>query len=122
MPTPPYTGKACNSLHLIFVGGFQKIVAYSHFFLSGPSCITSFWHGVIPTSYFIFHLSFSTRDSKMASYITETSRTCNVAFSKILLASKECGNECVWQLMGALNVSPISRRQRMCENSKSTGG
>ena len=38
--------------------GLWKIVAYSHSYLAGPSCITTcnFWHGVIPTSFFIYIL------------------------------------------------------------------
>ena len=27
----------------------RKIVGYSHSCLAEPSCITSFWHGIIPT-------------------------------------------------------------------------
>ena len=48
--------RACNnpSLHLCF-SGLQKIVAYSQPYLAVLSCIYSFWHGVIPTSYFIFN-------------------------------------------------------------------
>ena len=30
--------------------GLRKIVAYSQSHLAGPSCIYSFWHGVIPSS------------------------------------------------------------------------
>ena len=44
---------ATQSLHLDF-WGLRKIVACSHSYLAVPSCICSFWHGVIPTSYFIF--------------------------------------------------------------------
>ena len=43
------------SLHLGFLG-LRKIVACSQPNLAVPSCIYSFWHGVIPTSYFIFTL------------------------------------------------------------------
>ena len=35
--------------------GLQKIVACSQFYLAVPSCVNSFWHGVIPTSW-ILHL------------------------------------------------------------------
>ena len=34
--------------------GLRKIVAYCHSYLKGPSCITSFWHGVISTGFFDF--------------------------------------------------------------------
>ena len=52
--------RACNnlpqppSLHLCF-SGLRKIVACSQPYLAVLSCIYSFWHGVIPTSYFIFN-------------------------------------------------------------------
>ena len=40
----------------IWVGiGLRKIVACSQIYLAVPSCIYSFWHDVIPTSYFIFN-------------------------------------------------------------------
>ena len=45
---------ATPSLHLCFLG-LQKIVACSQPYLAVLSCIYSFWHGVIPTSYFIFN-------------------------------------------------------------------
>ena len=45
---------ATQSLHLSF-WGLWKIVACSQPYLAVPSCIYSFWHGVIPTSYFIFN-------------------------------------------------------------------
>ena len=45
---------ATPSLHLGFLG-LQKIVACSQPYLAVASCIYSFWHGVIPTSYFIFN-------------------------------------------------------------------
>ena len=35
--------------------GLRKIVACSQPYLTVASCIYSFWHGVIPTSYFIFN-------------------------------------------------------------------
>ena len=35
--------------------GLRKIVAWSQPYLAVLSCIYSFWHGVIPTSYFIFN-------------------------------------------------------------------
>ena len=34
--------------------GLWKIVAYCHSYLAGPSCITSFWRGVISTGFFVF--------------------------------------------------------------------
>ena len=46
---------AIPSLHLCF-SGLRKIVACSQPYLAVLSCIYSFWHGVIPTSYFIFTL------------------------------------------------------------------
>ena len=42
------------SLHLGFLG-LRKIVACSQPYLAVASCIYSFWHGVIPTSHFIFN-------------------------------------------------------------------
>ena len=42
------------SLHLGFLG-LPKIVACSQPYLAVASCIYSFWHSVIPTSYFIFN-------------------------------------------------------------------
>ena len=45
---------AIPSLHLGFLG-LRKIVACSQPYLAVASCIYSFWHGVIPTSYFIFN-------------------------------------------------------------------
>ena len=45
---------ATPSLHLGFLG-LRKIVACSQPYLAVASCTYSFWHGVIPTSYFIFN-------------------------------------------------------------------
>ena len=45
---------ATPSLHLGFLG-LWKIVACSQPYLAVASCIYSFWHSVIPTSYFIFN-------------------------------------------------------------------
>ena len=45
---------ATPSLHLCF-SGLRNIVACSQPYLAVLSCIYSFWHGVIPTSYFIFN-------------------------------------------------------------------
>ena len=43
-------------LHLhLSLWGLRKIVACSH---SSSQCLLSFWHGVIPTSYFIFILVY----------------------------------------------------------------
>ena len=52
--------RACNNLpqppKKRDVGrGLRKIVACSQPYLAVASCICSFWHGVIPTSYFIFN-------------------------------------------------------------------
>ena len=51
--------RACNNLpqpppYISFFGGCG-IVACSQLYLAVASCIYSFWHGVIPTSYFIFN-------------------------------------------------------------------
>ena len=43
---------ATPSLHLVF-WGLRKIVACSQPYLAVASCVYSFWHGVIPTSYFM---------------------------------------------------------------------
>ena len=45
---------ATPSLHLCF-WGLREIVGYSHSYLAGPSCITSFWHCVIPTAFFVLN-------------------------------------------------------------------
>ena len=49
---------ATPSLHLVF-WGLRKIVACSQPYLAVASCIYSFWHGVIPTSYFIFNAFYT---------------------------------------------------------------
>ena len=49
---------ATPSLHLSFLG-LRKSVACSQPYLAAASCIYSFWHGVIPTSYFIFTLVYN---------------------------------------------------------------
>ena len=52
--------RACNnlpatqSLHLWFLGVAEDCCMLS-ILLAVPSCFNSFWHGVIPTSYFIFN-------------------------------------------------------------------
>ena len=46
---------ATPSLHLGFLG-LRKIVACPQPYLAVASCIYSFWHGVIPSSYLIFTL------------------------------------------------------------------
>ena len=51
---------ATPSLHLCF-WGLRKIVACSQPYLAVLSCIYSFWHGVIPTSYFIFNDFYTCR-------------------------------------------------------------
>ena len=45
---------ATPSLHLWFLGVAEDCCMLS-ILLSVPSCFNSFWHGVIPTSYFIFN-------------------------------------------------------------------
>ena len=45
---------ATPSLHLWFFGVAEDCCMLS-ILLAVPSCIYSFWHGVIPTSYFIFN-------------------------------------------------------------------
>ena len=52
--------RACNNLpqpppYISFFFGLRKIVACSQPYLAVASCIYSYWHGVIPTSYFIFN-------------------------------------------------------------------
>ena len=52
--------RACNNLpqppkNRDVGRGLRKIVACSQPYLAVASCIYSFWHGVIPTSYFIFN-------------------------------------------------------------------
>ena len=63
---------ATPSLHLGFLG-LRKIVACSQPYLAVASCTYSFWHGVIPTSYFIFNdfytFSSITRNALCVSYI-----------------------------------------------------
>ena len=55
---------ATPSLHLCF-SGLRKIVACSQPYLAVLSCIYSFWHGVIPTSYFIFNDFYTCTSIKM---------------------------------------------------------
>ena len=43
-----------TSLHLWFLGVSEDCCMLS-ILLAVPSCFNSFWHGVIPTSYFIFN-------------------------------------------------------------------
>ena len=45
---------ATSSLHLWFLGVAEDCCMLS-ILLAVPSCIYSFWHGVIPTSHFIFN-------------------------------------------------------------------
>ena len=45
---------ATLSLHLWFLGVAEDCCMLS-ILLAVPSCFNSFWHGVIPTSYFIFN-------------------------------------------------------------------
>ena len=45
---------ATPSLHLWFLGVVEDCCMLS-ILLAVPSCFSSFWHGVIPTSYFIFN-------------------------------------------------------------------
>ena len=45
---------AIPSLHLWFFGVAEDCCMLS-ILLAVPSCFNSFWHGVIPTSYFIFN-------------------------------------------------------------------
>ena len=45
---------ATPSLHLWFLGVAEDCCMLS-ILLAVPSCFSSFWHGVIPTSYFIFN-------------------------------------------------------------------
>ena len=65
---------ATPSLHLGFLG-LRKIVACSQPYLAVASCIYSFWHGVIPTSYFIFN-DFYTCICDFVSYMLPAS--CHV--------------------------------------------
>ena len=48
---------ATPSLHLWFLGVAEDCCMLS-ILLAVPSCFNSFWHGVIPTSYFIFTLVY----------------------------------------------------------------
>ena len=45
---------ATPSLHLWFLGVAEDCCMLS-ILLAVPSCFNSFWHGVIPTSYFVFN-------------------------------------------------------------------
>ena len=49
---------ATLSLHLWFLGVAEDCCMLS-ILLAVPSCFNSFWHGVIPTSYFIFNDFFT---------------------------------------------------------------
>ena len=49
---------ATPSLHLDFLGVAEDCCMLS-ILLAVPSCTYSFWHGVIPTSYFIFNYFYT---------------------------------------------------------------
>ena len=72
--------RACKIFHnpipTSWFSGLRKIVACSQIYLAVPSCIYSFWHGVIPTRtfYFIlndFYTCIHSDPSKYTSKITQ---------------------------------------------------
>ena len=70
---------ATQSLHLSFWGVAEDCCMLS-LLLAVPSCIYSFWHGVIPTSYFIFILVYKvTLDFLMGIVFVELSMCLKVA-------------------------------------------
>ena len=74
------TRTSTPSIHLGF-WGLRKIVACSQsILLAVPSCFDSFWHGLIPTSYFIFN------DFYTCTYVTVYGKRDHVP-QKLLWAS-----------------------------------
>ena len=69
-------------------GVAEDCCIYSYPYLAGPSCFTTFWHGVIPTSFFIFILVRESVDSlcrddadmPMPPYIGKACNRPNAAF------------------------------------------
>ena len=71
---------ATHSLHFWFLGVAEDCCMLS-ILLAVPSCFNSFWHGVIPTSYFIFNDFY----------------TCNIECPL-------CGAECVYNSSRVVGV------------------
>ena len=69
---------ATQSLHLWFLGVAEDCCMLS-ILLAVPSCFNSFWHGVIPTSYFIFNDFY----------------TCNITSIKIIKNEIGCRDDTV---------------------------
>ena len=84
---------ATPSLHLCF-SGLRKIVACSQPYLAVLSCIYSFCHGVIPTSYFIFTLVYiaSTQYTVILPYCSLSTHAKSIAADILTFLSNICGN------------------------------
>ena len=78
---------ACNNLPqpnpYIFVLGVAEDCCMLSLLLAVPSCIYSFWHGVIPTSYFIFN-DFYTCISMSQAVYTSLCNYSAVKFSMLM--------------------------------------
>ena len=75
---------ATPSLHLWFLGVAEDCCMLS-ILLAVPSCFNSFWHGVIPTSYFIFNDFYTCvyrdgTDMPMSLYIRKACNRPNTVF------------------------------------------
>ena len=67
---------ATPSLHLWVLGVAEDCCMLS-ILLAVPSCFNSFWHGVIPTSYFIFNDFYTCTlyyDIRVAACLNETKK------------------------------------------------
>ena len=84
---------ATPSLHLGFLG-LRKIVACSQPYLAVASCIYSFWHGVIPTSYFIFNGSVGDPDTHSTAWAIRV-MTSSKHHSCFRCAGSDCSREVV---------------------------
>ena len=73
---------ATPSLHLWFLGVAEDCCMLS-ILLAVPSCFNSFWHGVIPTSYFIFN-DFYTCILLAVSMVQELNGKLNAALKLIV--------------------------------------
>ena len=82
--------RACNNLpqpppYISFFWGLRKIVACSQPYLAVASCIYSFWHGVIPTSYLIFTLVYIQTTLHICYDITDNDREFSEFIGKLSL-------------------------------------
>ena len=69
---------ATPSLHLWFLGVAEDCCMLS-ILLAVPSCFNSFWHGVIPTSYFDFYTCNSTITISPVNTTDSANYTCTAS-------------------------------------------